>query len=457
MNLSNTKIASMWEKLENQISYYSFSHTTFINNFTTRTKILSLFTKNGEPTIQLEQIGFIICSKTIFQAQSDTISSDRGVITNDYFVGEIIDVNNTLLPGVYIHLVKVISGPIVINDIPLQLSLDEDRHKGIVNNTLGWKLFDAVLNKNLRTKNKFNSTIDNQKFVVTSKNLKLKKQQILSCEAEINVLLSQQLPFSQLLSLQIANNSKYYFLKALTQMELMQLNNLQRLAVTNIMVQHKQLAITVMSGTSEDIEKWFTKTKKPIINGINILNKKIRLINQPDIIKPVTVVNNITNYQNLFQLQLVYKRLKIQFHNWRKISQPFLESQIDNMAYGYYSEAVDNFKFVHYSFNNDLLDDNLMEIKGRKLLADVNNTILFLTNNVVDNPSMIILMSNNISSNSRVKTIISKTSKLPLTKIKIKHDIIIFSTSNYQTITNVISEIISVFKKGNYKYKWQLK
>ncbi|WP_342276619.1 hypothetical protein [Spiroplasma endosymbiont of Nebria brevicollis] len=457
MNLSTTKIAAMWEKLEKEIKYYSFSHTIFINHFTTRTKILFLLTKNGEATMQLEHIGFIICSKTIFQAQSDSTISDQGVITNDYFVGEVIDVNNTLLPGVYIHLVKVISGPIVINDIPLQLLLDEDRHKGIVNNTLGSKLFGTVLNKNLRTKSQFNSTIDNQKFVITSKILKIKKRQILSCEEEINNLLNQQLPFLQLLSLQTTNNGKYRFLKALTQMELMHLNNLQHLAVTNIMLKHKQLVVTVMSGTSEDIEKWFNETKKPIINGINVLNKKIKLINQPDIIKPVTIANNITNYQNLFQLQLVYKRLKVQFCNWRKVSQPFLESQIDNMAYGYYSEAIDNFKVVHYSFNNDLLDDNLMEFKGRKLLADANNTILFLTNNIIDNPSMIILMSNNISSNSRVKTIISKISKLPLTKLKIKHDIIIFSTSNYQTITNVISEIISVFKSENFKYIRQLK
>lgn len=456
MNLSNKKNADMWEKLAKEINHYNFPHTDFINNFTTRTKILSLFTKNGEPTKQLENIGFIICSKTIFQSQSDSISSDQGIITNDYFVGEVINVNNTLLSGVYIHLVKVISGPIVVNDIPLHLLLDEERHKGIVNNTLGLKLFSAVLNKNLRTKSKFNSNIDSQKFVITSKTLKLKKQQILICEQEINTLLNQQLSFPQLLALQ-TNNSKYRFLKVLTGIELMQLNNLQNIAVTNIMLKQKQSVITVMSGSCEDIEKWFIEEKKPIITGISVLNKKIKLINQPDIIKPITITNNIKNYQDLYKLHQVYKRLKTQFHNWRKISQSFLESQTDNMAFGYYSEVIDSLKVAHYSFNNDLLDDNLMEYKVRKLLADANNIILFLTNNIIDNPSMVILLSNNISDNSRIKTIISKMFRPQLIKIRIKDDIIVFNASNYQIITNVISEIISVFKSEKFKYTWQLK
>lgn len=456
MNLSNKKIADMWEKLAKEISHYNFPHTNFINNFTTRTKILSLFTKNGEPTKQLENIGFIICSKTIFQSQSDSISSDQGIITNDYFVGEVINVNNTLVSGVYIHLVKVISGPIVVNDIPLHLLLDEEHHKGIVNNTLGFKLFSAVLNKNLRTKSKFNSNIDSQKFMITSKTLKLKKQQILICEQEINALLNQRLSFPQLLALQ-TNNRKYRFLKALTGIELMQLNNLQHIAVTNIILKQKHYVVTVMSGYCENIEKWFIEEKKPIIIGINVLNKKIKLINQPDIIKPITFTSNIKNYQDLFKLQQVYKKLKTQFHSWRKVSQSFLENQTDNMAFGYYSEVIDSFKVAHYSFNNDLLDDNLMEFKGRKLLADANNTILFLTNNIIDKPSMVILMSNNISNNSWIKAVISKMFRPKLTKVKIKDDIIIINSNNYQSITNVISEIISVLKSEKFKYTWQLK
>lgn len=456
MNLSNKKIADMWEKLAKEISHYNFPDTNFVNNFTTRTKILFLFTKNGEPTKQLENIGFIICSKTIFQSQSDSISSDQGIITNDYFVGEVINVNNTLVAGVYIHLVKVVSGPIVVNDIPLHLLLDEERHKGIVNNTLGLKLFSVVLNKNLRTKSKFNSNIDSQKFVITSKTLKLKKQQILICEQEINALLNQRLSFPQLLALQ-TNNRKYRFLKALTGIELMQLNNLEHIAVTNIILKQKHYVITVMSGYCENIDKWFIEEKKPIIIGINVLNKKIKLINQPDIIKPITFTSNIKNYQDLFKLQQVYKKLKTQFHSWRKFSQSFLENQTDNMDFGYYSEVIDSFKLAHYSFNNDLLDDNLMEFKGRKLLADANNTILFLTNNIIDNPSMVILMSNNISNNSWMKAIISKMFRPQLTKVRIKDDIIIINSNNYQSITNVISEIISVLKSEKFKYTWQLK
>lgn len=456
MNFSNKKNAVMWENLQKKIIHYSFSHTAFINNFTTKTKILFLFTKNGESTMQLENIGFIICSKTIFYAHSDNTISDQGVITNDYFIGEVIDVNNTLLPGVYIHLVKVISGPIVINDIPLHLLLDEERHKGIVNNTLGLKLFSAILTKNLRTKSKFNSKIDNQKFVITNKVFKIKKQQILFCEQEINNLLNQKLPFPKLLSLQ-TSNSKYRFLKVLTGMELMQLINLQYMAVTNITINKKEWAVTVMSGTGEYIESWFFEAKKPIINSINVLNKKIKLINQPDIIKPLTFNSNIKNYQDLLKLQLVHKKLKTQFSNWRKVSQHFLENQTHNMAYGYYSEAIDNWKVAHYSFDNDLLDHNLMEIKGRKLLADVDNAVLFLSNNIIGNSSMVILISNNINTNCRLATMISKMFKPPLTKIKNKHDIIIFSATNYQSITNVISEIISIFKSENFKYTLQLK
>lgn len=144
------------------------------------------------------------------------------------------------------------------------------------------------------------------------------------------------------------------------------------------------------------------------------------------------------------------------FSKWRIVSQDILENLSQTFAYGYYSEVIDNLKITHYSFNNDLLDYNLMEIKGHNLLANSSNTILFLSNNISDNPSMVILLSQDLKSICDLKTIITKITKKQSIKIVFKKDIVILSTVHYQCITDFITKMITIFKSDNFKHQLQV-
>ena len=97
-----------------------------------------------------------------------------------------------------------------------------------------------------------------------------------------------------------------------------------------------------------------------------------------------------------------------------------------------------------------------MEFKGRNLLVDVTNTILFLSNNISDNPSMIILVSSDLCLRVNLKMVINKIHKNAGTKIIYKNDMIIFSTTHYQFVTDFISQMIAIFKSDNFKHQLQL-
>ncbi|WP_338960988.1 MULTISPECIES: hypothetical protein [unclassified Spiroplasma] len=456
MELSKIQIKSMWTKLTKKIKHRAFPATTFVNAFRNKSEILALFSKNGEDTNQLEQIGFIICTKTIFASSSDSIVSDKGIITNEYFTGEVIDVNNTLIPNTYIHLVKVNSGPIVINDIPLYLTINESHHQSLVNNKIGAKLFTNSLMKqlNYKTSNFSSISITEQNFIVVLNNLKINRKQILQSECIINSLLEQKLSLEQLILLQ--NKKEYSYLKKFNEVELQEIINLQKIAVVAIKTNKDQRKITLIAGNKQRIENFFINAKKPIIIAINAINKKIRAINQPENIQPIAPITNITNYQDLWQLQKIHKELLKSFSKWRIVSQDILENLSQTFAYGYYSEVIDNLKITHYSFNNDLLDYNLMEIKGHNLLANSSNTILFLSNNISDNPSMVILLSEDLKSICDLKTIITKITKKQSIKIVFKKDIVILSTVHYQCITDFITKMITIFKSDNFKHQLQV-
>lgn len=456
MELSKIQIKSMWIKLTKKIKHRAFPNTTFINTLMSKSEILALFTKNGEDTNQLEQIGFIICAKTIFVSSTDNSVSDQGVITNEYFTGEIIDVNNTLIANTYIHLVKVNSGPIVINDIPLYLTVNENFHQLLVNNKIGAKLFINSLAKQLNSKiSRFNCTnINEENFIITVNNLKITRKQILKNEATINFLLDQKLLLEQLVLWQ--NKKEFNYLKKFNNDELQEILSLQKIAVVAIKNNKKQWKITLIAGNKQRIENFFINAKKPIIITINAINKKIKAINQPESIQPIAPITSITNYQELWQLQKIHKKLLTSFSKWRIVSQDILENLSQTFAYGYYSEVIDNLKVTHYSFNNDLLDYNLMEIKGRNLLVNANNTVLFLSNNIIDNPSMVILLSEDLKSLCELKMIVAKIEKKKATKIVFKNDIVIFSTINYQNITDFISKMIIIFKTDNFRHQLQI-
>ncbi|WP_425381078.1 hypothetical protein [Spiroplasma endosymbiont of Polydrusus pterygomalis] len=456
MELSKIQIKSMWTKLTKKIKHRAFPATTFIAALSSKSEILALFTKNGEDTNQLEQIGFIICTKTIFAPSSDGIVSDQGIITNEYFTGEIIDVNNTLIANTYIHLVKVNSGPVVINDIPLYLTMNENYHQLLVSNKIGAKLFANNLAKQLNCKiSRFNCIVINaENFIITLKNLKITRKKILKSESTINFLLAQKLSLEQLVLWK--NKNKYNYLKKFNNDELREIINLQKIAVIAIKNDRKQWKITLIAGNKQRIENFFINVKKPIIIAINAINKKIKAINEPESIQPIASITNVTNYQELWQLQKIHKKLLTSFSKWRVVSQDILENLSQTFAYGYYSEVIDNLKIAHYSFNNDLLDYNLMEIKGRNLLVNANNTILFLSNNIIDNPSMVILLSEDLKAICDLKTIVAKIEKKQQIKIVFKNDIVIFSTNNYQNITDFITKMIIIFKTDNFKHQLQV-
>lgn len=456
MELSKIQIKSMWTKLTKKIKHRAFPPTTFIDALSSKSEILALFTKNGEDTNQLEQIGFIICTKTIFAPSSDSIVSDQGIITNEYFTGEIIDVNNTLIVNTYIHLVKVNSGPVVINDIPLYLTINENYHQSLVNNKIGAKLFVNNLAKQLNCKiSRFNYVVINEEnFIITLKNLKIIRKKILKSESTINFLLAQKLSLEQLVLWK--NKSEYNYLKKFNNDELKEIINLQKIAVVAIKNDGKQWKITLIAGNKQRIENFFINAKKPIIIAIIAINKKIRAINEPESIQPIAPITNVTNYQELWQLQKIHKKLLTSFSKWRVVSQDILENLSRTFAYGYYSEVIDNLKVAHYSFNNDLLDYNLMEIKGRNLLVNANNTVLFLSNNIIDNPSMVILLSEDLKTIWDLKIIVTKIEKKQQIKIVFKNDIVIFSTNNYQNITDFITKMIIIFKTDNFRHQLQV-
>lgn len=451
MELSKMQIKSMWTKLTKKIQHRAFPATNFINALSHKSEILALFSKNGEDTNQLEQVGFIICTNTIFAASSDTIVSDQGIITNEYFTGEVIDVNNTLIANTYIHLVKVNSGPIVINDIPLYLNINESYHYALVNNKIGAKLFVNNLAKQLNCKLSIfdNVVINEAEITIMVSNLQINRSKILASEASSNALLTQKL---SLLELNLLKNKKdYSYLKKFNEQDLQEIINLQKIAVIAITNNKKHWKIKLIAGNKQRIENFFINHKKPLINAINAINKKIKAINQPQNIQPIAPKTNITNYQDLWQLQKIHKKLLKSFSQWRIVSQDVLENLSQTFAYGYYSEVIDNIKVAHYSFNNDLLDYNLMEIKGHNLLINVTNTILFLSNNISDNPSMVILLSEDLKSKYNLKSIISKIDKKVEVKIAFKNDIAIISTNHYQTITDFITKMIIIFKSDNFK------
>jgi len=455
MKLSNLKVTTMWNELQKNLKKQAFSTTTFVNdNSSIKTQILALFAKNGQPTNQLEQMGFIICSHTIFSAKTQSVISDQGIITNDYFVGEIIDVDNVIIPNTYIHLVQVISGPIVINDITVRIHLNETLHQGIIRNSLALKLFLAIANQFLNPNWSFldnNSYADHKKFIIMiNYHLKLTKNLILKIETIANDLLKQKLTLTNLMAL-AKNNPEYLYLKDFSKKELGQLMSLEQLAITNLKRVKKAWQITGMAGKAE-IAFTFNEKKKPIINAINILNKKIKLINQPEVIKPLPLFSNIESYQDLCKLQAIKQKLTQSFNNWKKQSQTMLETLTNLLVGSYYSEVVDELKIVHYSFNNDLLDTGLMILKGRNLLENANHMILFLSNNITDNPSMIILISDNLKPELDLETIINKLANKQFKKINYHDNIIIISANNYQIITDFISEIINYLKLSVFKH-----
>lgn len=446
MNNFETKIKDWKENLKAKKSDFCFENTKFINDKSEiDVKILNLLDDKAKTVNQLTNLGIVVLNQTILNSHNKISISEQGILANDFFKAKVLDVDNTIVDGVYFHLVKIISGIVTINPIhQVKLIADENFCQELFNNKLAVKLFNLFLFHLLKIPSslikKIKYKIDEEKFVLTfNKNLIINKKMIFKTRNLIN----------QCLALKKVNYQKYPFLKQeLTKIEKDNFNQLEMIEIESISETKNNFNFKFLVG-SKRVNDFFINKKKELLSLIYIINKKIKLINHENLCElyPDIIVDS---YEKLEQLEQEYLQLKNTFTNFQNQNPELIRNFIDESVETQYSEKIGDYEFIHINFNNLLIDKEVLEAKALEKINDFNDKILFLSNNNFDNSMVIFKISKNLIDKINIVPIVNQFFNSEFKKVLYNNQESVFiAANNYQVINDFISNIINFFKISN--------
>lgn len=438
-----------WYKyLKTKTNSYLFPKTKIITTKKkVNSKILALLNEKAEIVSQLSNYGLIILDKTILNSCDKKSISEQGIISSDFFKARIIDVNNKIIKGVYFHLVKIISGIIAINpEHQVTLAADEEFNKKLVTNKLAAKLFILFFNHysklqtSLITKNKIK--INECWFQLQfSKKSNITKELLFEVRNLVNKFLSNKK----------LDYQKYQFLENdLTKVEIKNIFKLEKIEIANFEINGLNFIVNFLV-SKLNINKFFLDAKKGLLTSIKIINKKIKIVNNDALISQFRLDDEIKTYEELEKLNQDYLKLKANFTNFQNQNQQLMKNLVDQSVETHYSEKIADYDIVHVSFNNFLIDKNLLELKAKERLTEGNNKILFLSNNDLDNSLLVWKISTDLINKINLKPLIKKFPSSSFIKINYyKQDTVFIEANNYQVINDFIQKIINYLKDNTY-------
>ncbi len=432
-----------WKYLKTKTNSYLFPKTKIIKTKNkVNSKILALLDEKAEIVNQLSNQGLIVLDKTILNSCDNKSISEQGIISSDFFKAKIIDVNNKIIKGVYFHLVKVISGIIVINaEHQITLEADEEFNKKLSINKLATKLFTLFFNYYDKLQTNFISKvkimINESQFQLRLKKSNITKDLIFQVRNLVNEFLSNKK----------LDYQKYQFLESnLTKVEIKNIFKLEKLEITSFEINGSNFVVTFLVGKA-NIDYFFLNAKKELLTSIKVINKKIKVINNDQLISQFYLNDEINTYEDLGKLNQDYLQLKRNFTKFQNQNLQLMKNLVDQSAGTHYSEKVADYDIVHLSFNNFLIDKELLELKAKEQLTEGNNKILFLSNNNLDNSLLVWKISTDLINKINLKSLVEQFSSASFIKINNhKDDTVFLEANNYQVINDFIQNIIKYLK-----------
>lgn len=440
-----TKIKDYWQNLNAKKKELQFSKTKFLNDkLEVKIKILSLLNDKLENVSQLSDFGIIVLNQTILHSHDKTSIAEQGIISNDFFKARIIDVDNTLVKGVYFHLVKVISGIISIDlDHELILTTDEEFRTKRLNNKITAKLFGLFLQDFLQVEENLNKKI---KININENNLNLKFNKDLAITKEIIFKIRNVI--NEFLAEKRINYQKYPFLKdVFTKLEKENLTRLELIEIQEFIKERNNFSVTFLVG-KEKVNDFFLENKKELLASVRVINKKIKLINNVNLVElhPEVIIDS---YEKLEKLNQQVLQLKKDFTNFQNQYPEIIKNFIDESIERHYSEKIGDYELIHINFNNLLIDKDLLESRALEKIGSLSDKVLFLSNNNFDNSMVILKISQNLTNKFNLTTLINQFSNSDFKKISYNQDTIFIEANNFQVINDFISNIINFFKISN--------
>lgn len=445
--IEGESINTWWKNLKLKKTDLQFDETKFISDKSEiKVKILSLLNDRFESVTQLPNFGLIVLDQTILNSHDKTSISEQGFISNEFFKARIIDVDSTIVRGVYFHLVKVISGIITNNpEHELTLSTDEYFCQQLFDNKLVIKLFKLFLQHLFKIPKalirKINVSVDEE--ILTLKfnaNLNIDRTIIFAARDAIN----------QCLENKRMNYQKYPFLKdELTKVEKEHLAKLELIEIKNFSVEKNDLIVDFLVG-KEKIVDFLINSKKELFAGIKMINQKIKLIKSEELSEfaPDLIIDS---YEKLEQLNQSYQKLKDDFTDFQNQNPELMKKFIDDSIETQYLEKIGDYQFVHINFNNLLLDKELLDLKAIEKIQTSDDQILFLSNNNLANSMVLLKISKNLISKINITPLVNQFSNLSFKEISYnqEQDGVFIEADNYQVISDFIGNIINFFKISN--------
>lgn len=443
--MSQLEEKNCWYFLKTKVNSYLFPKTKIIKTKKkVNSKILALLDEKAEIVNQLSNYGLIVLDKTILNSYDNKSISEQGIISSDFFKARIIDVNNKIIKGVYFHLVKVISGIIAINtDHQIVLESDEEFNKNLITNKLAAKLFSLFFNhydqlqSSAIIKNKVK--INELEFQLQFKKSNITKDLIFEVRNLINKFLS-----SKKLDYQ-----EYQFLENnLTKTEIKNIFKLEKIEIATFETNSSNFIVSFLVGKA-NINHFFLNAKKELLTAIKVINKKIKVVNNDDLISQFYWNDEINTYEELGKLNQDYLKLKADFTKFQNQNLQLMKNLIDQSTGIRYSEKIADYDVIHISFNNFLIDKELLALKAKEQLTEDKNKILFLSNNNLDNSLLVWKISADLINKIDLKSLIKQFSSTAFAEIKnYQDDTIFIEASDYQVINDFIQNIIKYLKEN---------
>lgn len=438
-------IEKFWQELKVKKADLKFEATKVLNEKSAvKVKILALLNEKIKPINQMSDYGFVVLNQTILSSHNKTSVAEQGFISNEFFKARVVDVDSTIIKGVAIHLVKMISG-IITNDSEheVTLSTDENFCQQLFQNKLIVKLFHLFLmhqfNVVADVTKKIKVRVDQEIFNLTVNQKLVNRTLIFQTRDAVN----------QCLENKRLNYQKYPFLKdELTKAEKEQLTKIELVEIKNFSTEKNKISVDFLVG-SEKISDFLNNSKKELFAAIKIINQKTKLINHEQL-SELSPELTVDSYEKLEQLHQDYLQLKNDFTKFQNDNPELMKQFIDDSIATQYFEKIGDYQFVHINFNNLLLDEDLLAAKANDIIQTTEDQIVFLSNNNLDNASLIVKLSPNLISKINMTPLVNQFANSAFKEITyFQQDSVFVRADNFQVISDFIRNIINFFKISN--------
>lgn len=438
-------IAKLWQELKAKKADLKFAATKVLNEKSAvKVKILALLNSKIEPVSQMSDYGFVVLNQTILSSHDRSSVAEQGFIGNDFFKARVMDVDNQIIKGLSIHLVKMISG-IITNDSEheVTLSTDENFCQQLFQNKLIVKLLRLFLIHHFGVAEDVTKKI---KVRVDQEIFSLKVNQKLVTR---DLIFQTRDVVNQCLENKRLNYQKYPFLKdELTKAEKEQLTKIELVEIKNFSSEKNKFSVDFLVG-SEKINDFLNNSKKELFTAIKIINQKIKLLNQEQL-SELSPELTVDSYEKLEQLQQDYRQLKDDFTKFQNDNPELMRHFIDDSIATQYFEKIGDYQFVHINFNNLLLDEDLLAAKANEIIQTTEDQIVFLSNNNLDNASLIVKLSPNLISKINIVPLVNQFANSAFKEVTYpQSDSVFVRADNFQVVSDFIRNIINFFKISN--------